>query len=67
MNICSDANVDTLFNVSLSDIHYVPVPEAEEWKIPLLQELIEIRSGRLQSNLSRCFYSNFQHFNLMVG
>ena len=52
LNICSDANVDTLFNVSLSDIHYVPVPEAEEWKIPLLQELIEIRSGRPQSNLS---------------
>ncbi len=39
-------------DVQLCDIEYVPVPDEEEWRIPILFELMGIRSGRLESNLS---------------
>ena len=52
-NICAEANAEYISQVLISDISYASVPPEEEWRIPLLMELLEIRSGRLQSPLSR--------------
>ena len=52
-NICEEANVEDISQVFISDISYSPVPPEEEWRIPLLMELLDIRSARHQTPLSR--------------
>ena len=44
---------EDISQVLISDISYASVSPEEEWRIPLLMELLEIRSGRFQSPLSR--------------
>ena len=52
-NICSEADADTIFEVILSNSEYVPVPSDDAWKIPLILDLLEMRSGRKESILSK--------------
>ena len=35
--------------MDISDISYVSVPDEEQWRIPLVKELLEIRAGRFFS------------------
>ena len=42
--------------IELADIGkfvYSPIPQDEKWKISLIKECLEMRSGSLESNLSR--------------
>ena len=51
-NICLDSKVENISDVDISDVSYVSVPDEEEWRIPLVKELLEIRAGRLLSILT---------------
>ena len=51
-NICKEAQVDNLSDVCLNNITYASIPDDESWRCPLIVELLEMRSGRLLSNLS---------------
>ena len=51
-SITAEASAEDISEVLRSDISYAPVPPDEEWRIPLLLELLEIRAGRLDSPLS---------------
>ena len=51
-NICEEAKVSTLDEVFISNISYMPTPRDEEWRIPLVIELLELKAGRLNSNLT---------------
>ena len=46
------AQVEHISEVSLTNITYAQLPIEDEWRIPLLNELFEIRAGRLVSILS---------------
>ena len=51
-NICEEAQVEHISEVSLTNITYAEIPAEDEWRIPLLNELFEIRASRLVSILS---------------
>ena len=50
-NICQYSQVEHISDVNISDVSYVSVPVEEEWRIPLVKELLEIRAGRCLSIL----------------
>ena len=52
-NLCIDANVNTPEKVNIENISYVPLPQEESWRVPLLKELLEIKAGRLQTDLTK--------------
>ena len=52
INICKEAGVEHIEQVDTSKLSYSTVPEDQEWKISLIKELIEMRSGRLEANLT---------------
>ena len=52
-NLCNDANVNTLEEVNIENISYVDLPQEESWRVPLLKELLEVKAGRLQTELSK--------------
>ena len=49
--ICVDSGVDTISEVNISDIIYAPVPTEHLWRIPVINELLELKSGRLESDM----------------
>ena len=51
-NICREAEVENITEVSISNIEYAPIPENQEWRCSLISKLLEIRAGRLSTNLS---------------
>ena len=51
-NICFEAQVEDISEVQISNISYASTPPEEEWRIPILLELLEIRAGRLESSLT---------------
>ena len=53
MNICSEAGTDRISLVNLDNIDYVPLPIEEHWRIPLLKDLLEARTGRTFVDLTR--------------
>ena len=52
INICREAGVEHIEQVDTSKFTYSAVPEDQEWKISLIKELLEMRSGRLEANLT---------------
>ena len=52
VNICREAEVESITEVSISNIVYAPIPENQEWRCSLISELLEVRAGRLSTNLS---------------
>ena len=51
-NICREAEVENITEVSISNIAYAPIPENQEWRCSMIRELLEVRAGRLSMNLS---------------
>ena len=51
-NICKEAQVDNISDVCLSNIDYAPVPDDQNWRCALISELLEMRAGRMDSNLT---------------
>ena len=52
-NICAEAGVDSVFEASIFDISYAKVPQEEEYRIYLICELLEMRAGRLDEELTK--------------
>ena len=53
LNICKELGVDNIDLVDINAFVYSPVPEGEELKVPLLKQCLEMRAGRLVSNLTQ--------------
>ena len=51
-NICKEAQAEEIFLVCANDIKYAPVPQEQEWRCALIDELLELRAGRLTTELS---------------
>ena len=51
-NICAEAGSEQIETVILSDIEYCAVPAEEEYRISLVSELLEMRAGRLETELT---------------
>ena len=51
INICKDGGVEKISEVQLKNINYGPVSPDDSWRIPLIQELLEVRAQRLQTIL----------------
>ena len=51
-NICGEAGTEQIEAVILSEIDYCPVPPEEEYRISLVGELLEMRAGRMESELT---------------
>ena len=52
-NICKETGVDIIQDASILDIKYQSVPPEEEYRLSLIKELFEMRSGRLECNLTK--------------
>ena len=52
VNICSEAEVEELFEVDQSKIFYEQIPEEEMWRNSVIPELLEMRAGRLETELT---------------
>ena len=42
-----------MVDINFSNMTYAETPIEDTWKIPVLCELIEMREGRVESNLSK--------------
>ena len=58
-NICHDAHVDRMSRVLLSNISYAPIHSDDQWRVPVIQELLEARAGRLCLDLSKAEINYF--------
>ena len=52
-NLCNDANVNTPEEVNIENISYIHLSPEESWRVPFLKELLEVKAGRLQTELSK--------------
>ena len=52
-NICQEARVENISEASFLDIKYEQIPPEEEYRFSLIEELLEMRSGRLDCNLTK--------------
>ena len=52
-NITAESGVESILEASHLDICYEKVPPHEEYRISLIHELLEMRSGRLYSELTK--------------
>ena len=52
INICKEAGVEYIDQVDLTKMTYSTVPDDQIWKISLIKECLEMRSGRLEANLT---------------
>ena len=52
-NICAEAGVDNILNASYLDISYEPISPEDNYKVSLITELIEMKSGRLVCELTK--------------
>ena len=50
LNICEEAKAGNIAEVILSNVSYMTTPPEEEYRIPLVIELLELKAGRLESN-----------------
>ena len=39
--------------MNIDTFEYCPIPEEEEWKVPFMVELLEMRAGKLDTDLSK--------------
>ena len=51
-NICTEAEIEDISDVCANEIRYASVPQDQEWRCAIIDELLEIRAGRLQTELS---------------
>ena len=51
-NIYTEAEVEDISDVCTNDIRYASVPQDQEWRCALIDELLELRAGRLTSELT---------------
>ena len=51
-NICRDAGATSMTTVLVENISYVPIHNDDQWRIPVVKELLEARSGRLALDLT---------------
>ena len=51
-NICKEAGAEEISEVSANDIRYATIPQDQEWRCVLIKELLELRAGRLTTELS---------------
>ena len=49
----SELGADTIEMADPSNFTYSPVPQEEEWRVVLIKECLEMRDGRLESNLTQ--------------
>ena len=52
-NICKEAEVHDIKDASHLDIKYEMINPEQEYKLSLISELIEMRAGRLDCNLTK--------------
>ena len=53
VNICEESKVSSVSEVNIQEISYNKIPEEEQYRIPLIEELLEIRRNEsLAINLS---------------
>ena len=52
-NICKETGVENILDASSLDIKYEVVPTEEEYRVSMIKELMEIRSGRIESSLTK--------------
>ena len=52
-NITAESGVDSILEASHLDIAYESVPPEEKYRISLIQELLDMRSGKLYSELTK--------------
>ena len=52
-NICAEAKVESILEASHLDICYEQVQPEEEYRISLINELLDMRSGKLFSELTK--------------
>ena len=52
-NICTESKVETILEASHNKISYEPVPPQEEYRLSLIHELLEMRSGNLSCELTK--------------
>ena len=51
-NICKEAEVDSLSMVDTGSLRFSAIPEDDNWKVLLIKECLEMKAGRLESNLT---------------
>ena len=51
-NICKESEAEDISQVCENVIKYAAVPEGQEWRCSLINELLELRAGRLTTELS---------------
>ena len=51
--ITHELGVETIESAVINDYVYSPIPQDEEWKVILLKECLEMRAGRLETNLTQ--------------
>ena len=49
----SELGADSIETADPNNFTYSPVPQEEEWKVILIKECLEMRAGRLESNLTQ--------------
>ena len=52
-HIISELDATCIELANVSNFIYSPVPQDEEWKVTLIKECLEMRAGRLESNLTQ--------------
>ena len=52
-NICKESGVENIQDASSLDIKFEEVPTEEVYRVSLIKELLEIRSGRIDSSLAK--------------
>ena len=48
-----NAKVEEPEDANISDLSYFSIPPEEEWRVPFLSELLNIKAGRLQTDLTK--------------
>ena len=51
-NILKEGKVNRMDMVDISSLKYSNIPQDQEWKVSLLKECLEMKAGRLESNLT---------------
>ena len=51
-NIYKEAKVSCMNMVEISSLKYSIIPQDQEWKVVLIKECLQMKAGRLESNLT---------------
>ena len=52
-NICAETGDNSIMDASFLDVSYFPVPSEDEYRVSLITELLEMKSGRLSCELTK--------------